>query len=109
MLAAVVESLTDLGYRVLPAHNAAEALERLRSDEKIDILFSDIVMPGGMNGVQLAVETSRIRPGVSVVLTSGYTGEALVGQHGVPADVSILTKPYRQQELAERLKVASSR
>ena len=109
VLAAVVESLTDLGYRVLSAQNAAEALECLRSKEKIDILFSDIVMPGGMNGVQLAVESSRVRPGLHVVLTSGYTGEALIGEHGVPAEVSILTKPYRQYELAERLKIASSR
>ena len=109
VLAAAVESLTDLGYRVLAARDAAEALERLRSKEKIDILFSDIVMPGGMNGVQLAVETSRIRPGMRVVLTSGYTNEALSGQHDVPADVVILPKPYRQHELAERLKVASSR
>jgi signal transduction histidine kinase len=109
VLAAVVESLTDLGYHVLAARDAAEALERLRGSDKIDILFSDIVMPGGMNGVQLAVETSRIRPGMRVVLTSGYTGEALSGEHAVPADVAILTKPYRQHELAERLKIASAR
>ena len=62
VLSAVVESLADLGYRVLSAQNAAEALACLQSNEKIDILFSDIVMPGGMNGVQLAVEASRNPP-----------------------------------------------
>ncbi len=109
VLATVVETLTDLGYQVLQANNAAEAMDILRSPEKVDLLFSDIVMPGGMNGVQLAVEASRIRPGINIVLTSGFTGEALDGEHDVPDDVSILTKPYRQHELAERLRLASSR
>ncbi len=105
VLAAVVENLADLGYRVLPARDAAEALERLRGPERIDILFSDVVMPGGMNGVQLAVEAGRLRPGLRVLLTSGYTNEALAGDHGVPGDVPILAKPYRREELAERLRV----
>lgn len=109
VLATVVETLVDLGYHVLQANNAAEAMDILRSSNKIDVLFSDIVMPGGMNGVQLAVEASRIRPGLNIVLTSGFTGEALDGEHDVPDDVSILTKPYRQHELAERLRLASSR
>jgi signal transduction histidine kinase/CheY-like chemotaxis protein len=105
VLAAVVENLTDLGYRVLAARDASEALERLRGEERVDILFSDVVMPGGMNGVQLAVEAGRLRPGLRVLLTSGYTDEAL-SEHSVPVDVPILTKPYRREELAERLKVA---
>jgi CheY-like chemotaxis protein len=106
VLAAVVENLTDLGYRVLPARDAAEALERLRGDERVDVLFSDVVMPGGMNGVQLAVEAGRLRPGLRVLLTSGYANEALADQHSIPTDVPVLTKPYRREELAERLKVA---
>ncbi|WP_457488663.1 hypothetical protein [Tardiphaga sp. P5_C10] len=57
------------------------------------MLFSDIVMAGGMNGVQLAVEASRVRPGTNIVLTSGFTGEALDGEHDILADVSILTSP----------------
>ena len=104
VLSAVVESLPDLGYHVLAARDAAEALERLRGGERIDVLFSDIVMPGGMNGVQLAVEAGRLRPGLRVLLTSGYTNEALAGEHSVPSDVPILTKPYRREELARRLK-----
>ena len=106
VLSAVVENLADLGYRVVPARDAAEALDRLRAGERVDILFSDVVMPGGMNGVQLAVEAGRLRPGLRVLLTSGYTGEALAGQHSVPADVPVLAKPYRREELAARLKVA---
>ncbi|WP_338663350.1 MASE4 domain-containing protein [Pararoseomonas sp. SCSIO 73927] len=106
VLEAVVENLRDLGYRVIPARDAAEALEHLRGSARVDILFSDVVMPGGMNGVQLAVEAGRLRAGLHVLLTSGYTDEALSGQHGVPTDVPILTKPYRREELADRLRVA---
>ena len=106
VLSAVVENLTDLGYRVLEAANANEALERLRGGDRVDILFSDVVMPGGMNGVQLAVEATRLRPGLRVLLTSGYTNEALTSQQGLPMDVPVLTKPYRREDLAERLKVA---
>ncbi len=105
LLSSVVESLTDLGYHVHAARDAAEALEFLRSEARVDVLFSDIVMPGGMNGVQLAVEAGRLRPGLRVLLTSGYTNEALVGEHRVPADVPILTKPYRREELAKRLRM----
>ena len=79
VLSALVENLADLGYKVLAAQDAASAMDRLRSEGRVDILLSDVVMPGGMNGVQLAVEAARVRPGLRVVLTSGYTGEALAG------------------------------
>ena len=106
VLAAVVENLSDLGYQVLSARDAADALDLLRSTTRVDVLFSDVVMPGGMNGVQLAVEAGRLRPGLRVVLTSGYTNEALAGDHAVPIDVPVLTKPYRREDLARLLKVA---
>ena len=106
VLAAVAENLRDLGYRVLTASNAVEALDRLRGEERIDVLFSDVVMPGGMNGVQLAVETARIRPDMRVLLTSGYADEAL-SAHRVPATMPVLTKPYGREELAIRLAARS--
>ncbi|WP_407519537.1 MASE4 domain-containing protein [Methylobacterium oryzisoli] len=99
-----VESLGELGYRTLTATRASEALERLGGPERIDILFSDVVMPGGMNGVQLSVEARRLRPGLRVLLTSGYTGTAL-DEHAVPADLPLLSKPYRRDELANKLRV----
>ncbi len=61
-------------------------------------------MPGGMNGVQLSVEARRLRPGLRVLLTSGYTGTAL-DEHAVPADMPLLSKPYQRDELANKLRV----
>jgi CheY-like chemotaxis protein len=109
VLAMAVESLGDLGYRVLVAHNGREALDILRSSEKIDILFSDVVMPGGINGAQLAVEARRVRPTIRVLLTSGYTGAALTSEHGLPEDMPVLGKPYRRDELAAQLRVIVGR
>ncbi len=99
VLEMAVESLGELGYRTLTATRASEALERLCGPERIDILFSDIVMQGGMSGVQLTVEARRLRPGLRVLLTSGYTGTAL-DEQGAPADLPLLSKPYQRDELA---------
>ncbi len=104
VLAMAVESLEELQYKVMVAHNAREALKYLAGESRIDILFSDVVMPGGMNGAQLAVEAKRLRPQLKILLTSGYVGEfgadQVVGQ-----DLPLLTKPYRRDELAQKLRV----
>lgn len=108
VLEMAVESLGELGYRTLTATQASEALDRLQGPERIDILFSDVVMPGGMNGVQLSVEARRLRPGLRVLLTSGYTGTALDDQ-GVPADLPLLSKPYQREELATKMRLVLGR
>ncbi len=108
VLAAAVETLTDLGYKAISARDATEALERLQGDERVDVLFSDVVMPGGMNGVQLAINARRLRPGLRVVLTSGYTNEAFASGPGVPPDVPLLPKPYRREDLARLLGIAAA-
>ena len=105
VLAMAIESLTDLGYRVLVAHNSQEALAIVKGSERIDILFSDIVMPGDINGEKLAVEARRLRPDIKVLLTSGYTAAALSNEHGLPEELPILSKPYRRDELAAQLRV----
>jgi CheY-like chemotaxis protein len=69
-----IESLEELHYRVVVARNAREALDHLHGPERIDIMFSDVVMPGGMNGAQLADEARSLRPELKVLLTSGYVG-----------------------------------
>ncbi|MCJ2107391.1 MASE4 domain-containing protein [Methylobacterium sp. E-041] len=103
-----VESLSELGYRTLTATRAAEALARLQGPERVDILFSDVVMPGGMNGVQLSVAARRLRPDLRVLLASGYTASAF-GEDGLPADLPLLNKPYGREDLADKLRVVMGR
>lgn len=103
---AVILRVESLGYRVVAAVNGKEALQRLRADPGIDMLFTDIIMPGGMSGWELADQARRIRPGLPVLFTSGYALEALVEQGRAQAQAVILTKPYRKAELAQRLRDA---
>jgi signal transduction histidine kinase len=109
VLELAVIALNELGYTVLTAINASDALNFLAGDAAIDVLFSDVIMPGGMNGAQLAVEARRIRPDLKVLLTSGYTAEALTKEHGLPADVEVLGKPYRHADLAQKLRLVIKR
>jgi CheY-like chemotaxis protein len=105
VLLVAAENLTELGDRVETAVNAAQALEILRGDDPVDLLFSDVIMPGGMNGVQLAVEARRIRPELKVLLTSGYTATALSSEHGLPDNLNVVEKPYQREELAKKLRL----
>jgi signal transduction histidine kinase/CheY-like chemotaxis protein len=105
VLEIAVQNLAELDYGILTAGDALVALEILRGDDRIDLLFADVVMPGGMNGVQLAVEARRLRPGLKVLLTSGYTAAALGDVQRLDGDVDLLAKPYRQDELARRLRL----
>ncbi|MDN4983771.1 PAS domain S-box protein [Bradyrhizobium arachidis] len=102
----VILRVEALGYRVVAAVNGKEALQRLRADPGIDMLFTDIVMPGGMSGWELADQARRIRPGLPVLFTSGYALETLVEQGRAQAQAVVLTKPYRKAELAQRLRDA---
>ncbi|MFB6451597.1 PAS domain S-box protein [Bradyrhizobium tunisiense] len=102
----VVRRVEALGYRVVAAVNGKEALQQLHTDPSIDMLFTDIVMPGGMNGWELSDQARRIRPGLPVLFTSGYALETLVEQGRAPAQAIVLTKPYRKIELAQRLRDA---
>lgn len=101
----VILRVEALGYRVVAAVNGQEALQRLRADPGIDMLFTDIVMPG-MSGWELADQARRIRPGLPVLFTSGYALETLLEQGRAHAHAVVLTKPYRKAELAQRLRDA---
>ena len=83
--------LKQLGYRVLTVDNARTALDRLRQNTDIDLVFSDILMPGGMNGLELARAVRAQYPGIAVLLTTGYSASA---QDAVRAGVIVLQKPY---------------
>ncbi len=96
--------LTDLGYQVLEATNGLDALAILASDEPIDLLFTDVVLPDGMNGAEVARTAEGLRPGLKVLYASGYTQEALVYQGRLEPGVTLLPKPYRKRDLAEAIR-----
>jgi PAS domain S-box-containing protein len=102
----VMTQVKSLGYRTLFATNAAEALVLIDGDTPIDLLFTDIVMPGGMNGRQLADEARRRRPRLKVLFTSGYTENAIVHHGRLDPGVLLLAKPYRKQQLAQMIRSA---
>jgi signal transduction histidine kinase/CheY-like chemotaxis protein len=104
VLEMAVESLVELGYGVETAISGPDALERIRAGGRIDLLFSDIVMPDGMNGVELTLKAREIRPGLKILLTSGYAAGALADAETLPSDVEIIGKPYRLEDLAQKLR-----
>jgi signal transduction histidine kinase/CheY-like chemotaxis protein/HAMP domain-containing protein len=95
--------LTTLGYRVLCARNSTEAVRILESGEEFDLLFSDIVMSNGPNGVELAREAKRRSSEIKILLTSGYAGDVL-DRHEATEEFPIIQKPFRVSELAQRLR-----
>jgi PAS domain S-box-containing protein len=99
-----VEMLTELGYGVLQAPNGAAALEMLEQNTKIDLLFTDIVMPGGMNGRQLADKAVRRRPGLKVLFTTGYTRNAIVHHGRLDPGVEMIGKPFSFEELGNKVR-----
>jgi PAS domain S-box-containing protein len=103
----VILRIESLGYSVIAAINGNDALLKLRANPEIDMLFTDIVMPG-MSGWELADLARQVRPGLPVVYSSGYALEMLAQQGRAPAQSIILVKPYRKAELAERLREALS-
>jgi signal transduction histidine kinase len=98
-----LSQLKSLGYNVLQAHNGVEAMELIERNERIDLLFTDVVMPG-MSGRQLADSARRRRPGLKVLFTSGYNEDAIVHHGRLDHGVQLLPKPYRRRELAKRIR-----
>jgi PAS domain S-box-containing protein len=101
----LLKQLQDLGYAVLEAEHAGAALEILRGSESIDLLLTDIVMPG-MNGHELALEAVRMHPGLRVLFTSGFPESALGESGRISEGDLLLSKPYRKQELAHKVREA---
>jgi len=98
-----VESLRELGYEVAEARHGMAALDLLDRGE-VDLLFTDVVMPGGMNGRQLAEEAMRRRPGLKVLFTTGYTRNAIVHQGRLDAGVQLIGKPFSFGELGAKVR-----
>jgi len=99
----VVSQLQELGYQVIEAENVPAALDVITSDDRIDLLFTDIVMPGNRTGVDLAVEARRNRPDLKVIFTSGFS--TILNGNKQQADMigPLLSKPYRKQDLARKI------
>ena len=98
--------LLALGYRILEASNGKEALQILAQDIHIDLLFTDVVMPGGIGGKQLADTAVEARPDLKVLFTSGYTENAIIHHGRLDPGVNLLSKPYRVADLARAVRRA---
>jgi len=100
----VTGQLSDLGYRVIEAADGPQAQRILDSDQPLDLLFTDVVMPGGMTGRQLADAARAKRPGLKAVFTSGYTENSIAHQGKLDKGVNFLSKPFRRQDLARKVR-----
>jgi CheY-like chemotaxis protein len=93
--------LAELGYTVIRAGDGAEALAALERAGPVDLLVTDIIMPGKMNGIELAKKIRELQPGIKVIFTSGFPAEALTERSGKPEGGPLLHKPYQRAEFAD--------
>jgi CheY-like chemotaxis protein len=103
------EMLLDLGYSVITASDANGALEILKREQAVDLVFSDVIMPGGKTGINLAADAVKLRPELKILLTSGYAGESLDKHKIAEISVPFIAKPFTQSELAKQLQTLLSR
>jgi CheY-like chemotaxis protein len=96
--------LSELGYRVLQAADGPAALRLLRRETHVDLLFTDVVLPGGMTGAQVAAEAREIQPGIKVLFTTGYARNAIVHNGRLDPGVQLITKPYSFADLAAKVR-----
>jgi len=101
-----IERLKILGYKILEADSGSSALAIVESGAPIDLVFSDVNMPGGMSGFELAQRVRERRPEQKLLLTSGFTGESAQAGEAAISGALILRKPYSQQELGGCVRVA---
>jgi CheY-like chemotaxis protein len=99
-----VEALRDLGYRVLQAADGREALSVVEQHPEIELLFTDVVLTGGMNGRALADEVTRRKPDLPVLYTTGYTANAIVHNGRLDPGMHLLSKPFTYAELASKVR-----
>jgi len=104
LLPHVTQLITNLGYRVSAAPDADAALALLAKEGPFDLLFSDVVLPGEINGPKLAELAQAQRPGLKVLFTSGYTENSIIHHGRLDPGVQLLSKPYRRNDLARKLR-----
>jgi len=99
-----VETLEERGYKVISAGDGPSALQRLDSAPHVDLLLTDVVLPNGMNGRELAEEVRRRRPGIKVLYITGYTRNAIIHHGRLDPDIDLLTKPFTADALSRKLR-----
>jgi CheY-like chemotaxis protein len=102
----VVAQLRDLGYRVIEAEDGPQALKALDADAAVDLLLTDMAMPGGISGRQLAEAAKRRRPHLRVLFTSGHAEDAVAEDGELDPRAQFLAKPYTRQDLARKVREA---
>ena len=99
-----VESLREIGYRVIEAHDGPSALRLLERQLRVDLLFSDVVLPGGLTGAQVGAQARAIRPGLKVLFTTGYARNAIIHHGRLDKGVHLITKPFSLNDLAAKIR-----
>jgi len=98
ILEIAVSYLTEMGFRVLQATDGASAVAIAEREPEINLLITDIVMPGGMNGLELSEKIKQVKPAIKILYSSGYTSDALSEKRGIKIDAPLLDKPYQRSE-----------
>ncbi|MDH3582555.1 MAG: response regulator, partial [Hyphomicrobiales bacterium] len=91
--------LRQQGYVVLEARDGAEALRQIESAPRIDLIFTDLILPGGMNGLEIAAQAKHLSPTIRVIYTTGYAETALASGGELDPGMNLISKPYRQANL----------
>lgn len=99
-----VEVLRELGYRVIEAHDGPSALRLLDRQSRVDLLFTDVVLPGGVTGAQVAAQARELRPELKVLFTTGYARNAIIHHGRLDKGVRLITKPFSSAELAFKVR-----
>ncbi|MGC1330200.1 response regulator, partial [Pseudomonas sp.] len=100
----LTDVLGELGYTVLEAADSAAGLKLLRSDVQIDLLLTDVGLPGGMNGRQMADAGLQLRPRLKTLFITGYAESAVIGDAHLPANMHVLTKPFAVDAVGARVR-----
>jgi CheY-like chemotaxis protein len=104
--ALIVESLAGLGYAIVEAADGRQAIQVLKATPAIDLLFTDVVLPGGMSGADVAAEATRRNAGIKVLYVSGYTDNVLARRGQLDPGAQFINKPFRRSELAQKVRAA---
>ena len=98
-----VTVLRNQGYDIVEAGNGKEAIEQLKDGSPFDLLFTDVVLPGGINGIHVAEEAKRVQPDIRILFTTGYAENAVAHNGILTPDINLINKPYRRIELLAKI------